>query len=72
MGEIGISFSFGASAGRERGFANRLVSIAPLCAEAASWIRDGASRGESGFGWYNLTEQDLSPILEAGEWLSGY
>ena len=72
MGKIGISFSFGASAGRERGFANRLNSIAPLCAEAASWIRDGASRGESGFGWYNLTEQDPSPILDAGEWLSGY
>ena len=72
MSETGISFSFGASAGRERGFANRLESIAPLCAEAASWIKDGASSGESGFGWYDLTDQDPSPILEAGEWLSGY
>ncbi|MDR3163972.1 MAG: hypothetical protein LBU13_00170 [Synergistaceae bacterium] len=58
MSEMGISFSFGASAGRERGFANRLKLIAPLCAEAASWIKDGAFRDESGFGWYNLTEQD--------------
>jgi glucose-6-phosphate isomerase len=72
MSEIGISFSLGASAGRERGFANRMASLAPLCAEAASWIKDGASRDESGFGWYNLTGQDPSPILEAGEWLSGY
>jgi glucose-6-phosphate isomerase len=72
MSAVGISFSFGASAGRERGFVNRVSSLAPLCAEAASWIRDGVSRDESGFGWYNLDGQDISSVLDAAHWLSGY
>jgi glucose-6-phosphate isomerase len=72
MSELGISFSFGCAAGREKGFPNRLLALAEPCLEAKKWIENGAASDESGFGWYNVVEQDLSPILEAAQWLSGY
>jgi glucose-6-phosphate isomerase len=72
MSGLGISFSFGCAEGRERGFERRLESYAELCAEAESWLAKGASSDESGFGWYNLADQNLSQILEAAEWLSKY
>ncbi|MDR1137396.1 MAG: glucose-6-phosphate isomerase [Synergistaceae bacterium] len=72
MSELSVSFSFGCASGRENGFTNRLKSLEEPCAEAASWLENGARAGESGFGWYNLTDQDLSEILDAAKWLSGY
>jgi glucose-6-phosphate isomerase len=72
MGGLSISFSFGCVSGRDNGFKNRLEALAEPCAEAVSWVEKGARANETGFGWYNLTERDLSDILEASEWLSGY
>ncbi|MDR3076654.1 MAG: glucose-6-phosphate isomerase [Synergistaceae bacterium] len=72
MSALGISFSFGCAAGREKWFGNRLDAMEAPCAEAVVWLTRGAQAGDSGFGWYGLTEQELSPILDAAKWLSGY
>jgi glucose-6-phosphate isomerase len=72
MGGLSISFSFGCASGRETGFKNRLKALEEPCAEAVSWIENGARADETGFGWYNLTERDMSDVLETAEWLSGY
>ena len=72
MNALDITFSFGCAAGREKGFGNRIDSLVTACSEAASWVKDGALAGESGFGWYSLPEEDISAILETAKWLSGY
>ncbi|MDR3278997.1 MAG: glucose-6-phosphate isomerase [Synergistaceae bacterium] len=72
MSELGISYSFGCASGLAGGFDNRVSALSLAASEAASWIADGASSGESGFGWYNLPEQDISAILDAARWLAGY
>jgi glucose-6-phosphate isomerase len=72
MNGLGISFSFGCAPGRDKAFARRVDALADACSEAASWLAMGAGANEPGFGWYNLTEQDLSPVLDAAKWLSGY
>ena len=72
MSGLGITFSFGGAAGREKLFGNRLASLGDACESAAKWFQSGTSAGEPGFGWYGLTEQNLSPILDAAKWLSGY
>ncbi|MDR1651019.1 MAG: glucose-6-phosphate isomerase [Synergistaceae bacterium] len=72
MGGLGISFSFGCSSGLSKGFGSRLASLTEAVSEASSWIEAGASSGQSGFGWYDLPEQDTSGIEDAARWLSGY
>jgi glucose-6-phosphate isomerase len=72
MDELSISFAFGCASGGEKDFKNRLEALEESCAEAVSWIENGARADETGFGWYNLTERDLSDVLDAAEWLSGY
>ena len=72
MCDLGINFSFGCAAGREKWFDNRIDSLVTACSEAAVWLEKGALAGESGFGWYDLAEGDMSSILETAKWLSGY
>ncbi|MDR1471753.1 MAG: glucose-6-phosphate isomerase [Synergistaceae bacterium] len=75
MSELGISCSFGCAAGSGRGssdFDASIDALAPSLAEAAGWIARGAASDEPGFGWYNLPEQDISPILDTAEWLASY
>ncbi|MDR1510094.1 MAG: glucose-6-phosphate isomerase [Synergistaceae bacterium] len=72
MGRLSINFAFGCASGREKGFKNRLEALEEPCTEAVSWIENGARADEAGFGWYNLTERDLSDVLNTAEWLSGY
>jgi glucose-6-phosphate isomerase len=72
MGGLSISFSFGCASGAEKGFKNRLEALEEPCAEAVSWLENGARADETGFGWYNLTERDPSDIIETAEWLSRY
>jgi len=72
MSELDITFSFGCASGREKGFDNRIDSLVTACSEAAVWIENGALAGESGFGWYDLVEGDVSSIIETAKWLSGY
>jgi glucose-6-phosphate isomerase len=74
-GELGISCSFGCAAGAGRdssGFGARRDSLKHPLEEALKWAVDGAGSDESGFGWYNLPEQDISPILDAARWLASY
>ncbi|MDR1886236.1 MAG: glucose-6-phosphate isomerase [Synergistaceae bacterium] len=74
-GKIGISFSFGAAAGASRGagdFAKCMEEFATPLAEAVKWIADNSASEESGFGWYNLPEADVSSVLETSIWLKGY
>jgi glucose-6-phosphate isomerase len=72
---IGISFSFGAASGSGRGsdeFEKCVSEFREPLEEAASWIEKNSASGESGFGWFNLPEADISPVLEAAEWLKEY
>ena len=72
---IGISFSFGSASGLGRGsgeFEKRVGEFLEPLEEAASWIEKNSASGESGFGWFNLPEADISPVIEAAEWLKEY
>ncbi|MDR3354508.1 MAG: glucose-6-phosphate isomerase [Synergistaceae bacterium] len=72
---IGISFSLGSASGSGRGsdeFEKCMGEFREPLEEAVSWIEKNSAAGESGFGWLNLPEADISPVLEAAEWLKGY
>jgi glucose-6-phosphate isomerase len=82
-GGLGISFYFGASdghgkadkagkAGKNLRLEEFVLSLADSLADAAGWIKKGAESGAPGFGWHNLPDQDIDPVLETAEWLRGY
>ena len=72
---LGISFYFGAAGGGTDGD-SKLERFArdsgASLAEAAEWIKKGALSGTPGFGWHDLPDQDIDPVLETAEWLRGY
>jgi glucose-6-phosphate isomerase len=70
--ELGISFSFGAASGKIANFDDRRRDLRESLAEAASWLERGASGGTSGFGWYNLPDDDPTAVVEAAKWISSY
>ncbi|GHV49792.1 glucose-6-phosphate isomerase [Synergistales bacterium] len=70
---IGISFFLGASFGRDEGkWAEYLGGTKSRLAEAAGWVRENAAGDKSGFGWYNLPDQNTEELKKISAWLSGY
>jgi glucose-6-phosphate isomerase len=78
---LGISFFFGAAEGRvdksvKTDNSVRMekfaLNLAGGLADAAGWIKKGAEAGTPGFGWHNLPDQDIAPVLKTAEWLRGY
>ena len=72
---IGLSFSFGAAAGKNDpagDFSQCLERFEEPLAEAAAWIKKNAASDESGFGWYNLPETNVDEIEKMAEWLKSY
>lgn len=73
MSVKGVEFCFGASVSAKDGsaFATHFDAVRSSAVDAAKWISENASKGTSGFGWFDLPSQDVSSVEETASWLAG-